>query len=200
MMKIKSIALLLSATCCVAMALPSMAQQEQARAQGSERQHKRMMWFEHIDIPHEVEGSLLVGTSVPPVPPVPPKSKRLTREDWNTLRTERLEKQFREFDLDQDGYISLAEMTEVMEQQARERAEKLFARLDPGHGLIDQETFAQSMKGARVVYSEEMRERMEQARQNQSEAIERMHIMIDRQNRAQSDEKERQRSKRKKDD
>lgn len=134
--------------------------------QRGEREQRRMMWFEHID----------VDNAEPGVPPAPPSPERI-RE----LRAQALEQQFHEFDLNNDGYVSLAEMTEVMERQARERAQQLFTQLDQdGTGMVDQAAFNENMRGFRMIRHEEVRERVQRAMERHGEASERMEVIIER--------------------
>ncbi|WP_113906848.1 EF-hand domain-containing protein [Aliidiomarina celeris] len=128
------------------------------------QEQNRTMWFEHID------------TAVAPMPPTPPSPERI-RE----VRTRAWEQQFIEFDLDNDGYVSLPEMTEVMERQARERAEAMFARLDQdGTGMIDLAGFSDGLQGFREERREEARARAREAAARHDEARKRMEVIIER--------------------
>lgn len=65
-------------------------------------------------------------------------------ERMQEARGERLREHFAQFDLNQNGYITQAELTEVMVNQARERAERMFQRLDTdGTGVVSVERFAE---------------------------------------------------------
>ena len=66
------------------------------------------------------------------------------RERMREVRNERLQEHFAQFDLNQDGYITQAELTEALVNQARERSERMFQRLDTdGTGLVSVEQFAE---------------------------------------------------------
>lgn len=112
------------------------------------------------------------------------------RERMREVRNERLQEHFAQFDLNQDGYITQAELTEVMVNQARERSERMFQRLDTdGTGVVSVEQFAE-LQGElhsdrhievrrRAVnmreLSEEDRERIREARELAREAQQRAH-------------------------
>lgn len=112
------------------------------------------------------------------------------RERMRAVRNERLQEHFAQFDLNQDGYITQAELTEVMVNQARERSEHMFQRLDTdGTGVVSVEQFAE-LQGElhsdrhievrrRAVnmreLSEEDRERIREARELAREAQQRAH-------------------------
>lgn len=129
-------------------ALPTLAANDKKNGQEPNREHRRMMWFEHIDG---------VKPEHPPMPPVPPNN-----EQYREMRNTFLEEQFAEFDLNNDGYVSLAELTEVRERQARERAAETFSKLDKdGTGMVDLETFKASMERVRGEHREVIIERIE---------------------------------------
>jgi len=111
----------------------------------------RMMWFEHIDGEYQGEG---------PRPPMPPRPHM--RAEFQQMRAEFLQKQFAEFDLNNDGYVSLEEMVEVRERQARESAEKLFSKLDQdGTGMLDENAFKEGMQRMRDERRDVIIERIE---------------------------------------
>ncbi|CUS47682.1 MAG: EF-hand domain pair [Idiomarinaceae bacterium HL-53] len=143
--------------------LPACAQAPAAEADPQpEREARRAVWFEHLS-----------EADVPPAPGAPPAPR------IRGLRMEVLAEQFQEFDLDNDGYVNLNELTEVMERQARERAESLFSRLDKdGTGMVDQEAFSQVIRGNRMVIIEEARARAERARELHGEAMREFEIII----------------------
>lgn len=131
------------------------------------REAHRAVWVEHIH-----EGG--ERPSRPPRPEAPHIAQRV-----ELIRSEALQEQFSEFDLDNDGYVNVNELTEVMERQARERAERLFNRLDKdGTGMLDQEAFAANIRGFRVIEREEVRAQMERARAMHDEVERRMEIII----------------------
>lgn len=66
------------------------------------------------------------------------------RERFVEIRNERLGNQFEQYDLDRNGYITQAELTEVLVNQARERAEQMFLALDAdGTGAVNYERFVE---------------------------------------------------------
>ena len=66
------------------------------------------------------------------------------RERFVEIRNERLGNQFEQYDLDRNGYVTQAELTEVLVNQARERAEQMFLALDvDGTGAVNYERFVE---------------------------------------------------------
>lgn len=146
-------------------ALPVLADDENVEVRKTDREHRRMMWFEHID------GHDSGHPPMPPRPPMPPNNK-----EYQEMRTTMLEQQFKEFDLNNDGYVSLTEMTEVMERQARERAEQAFAKLDQdGTGMVNFDAFNSSMMQLRTERREIVRERIEVSKDRAEQSRERHH-------------------------
>lgn len=121
----------------------------------------RMMWVEHINIEGDVDRDEL-------------------RARADEIRTEALRDQFLQFDLDGDGFITQAEFTEVMVQNAKKNAEQMFQRFrDDGTGAISEERFIENFQERRIHVtrglaardlSSEDRERIRQARELAREA------------------------------
>ncbi|RUO23333.1 hypothetical protein CWE08_01405 [Aliidiomarina iranensis] len=120
-----------------------------------------MTWVEHINVDGEVDPETL-------------------RERASEMRTEAMRERFQEFDLDSDGFITQAELTEVLEARARENAEQMFQRWgDDGTGMISEERFLENhqerlihvnrLRGSRDLSAED-RERIRQARELAREA------------------------------
>ncbi len=152
------------------MALPALANANKENTDKPERAHHRMMWFEHIDSDDTRR------TPMPPMPPTPPNN-----EQYREMRNTFLAEQFAEFDLNNDGYVSLTELTEVRERQARERAAEMFSKLDQdGTGMVDLETFKASMERIRGEQREVMIERIEIHRGRAEGARERAEDMRER--------------------
>ncbi|MCH8501590.1 MAG: EF-hand domain-containing protein [Aliidiomarina sp.] len=142
---------------------------EARRARGDMR-GQRMMWTQHLT---DSDGE--------------PLSREEIRGRVMIHREAALEKQFENFDLNRDGYITQDEVTEYMVNQAKESAERMFQRLDQaGTGRIDQETFVERFQamgqerrieqGSRVIHmrdlSDEDRELIREAREKAREARE----------------------------
>ncbi|MCO4322350.1 EF-hand domain-containing protein [Aliidiomarina quisquiliarum] len=166
MMKTKTLTLVMAAL-VASSALPVLAGDENVAVKETKHEHRRMMWFEHIDGDNNRR---------PPMPPVPPNN-----EQYREMRNTFLEEQFAEFDLNNDGYVSLAELTEVRERQARERAAEMFTKLDQdGTGMVDLETFKASMERVRGEHREIIIERIEVHRDRAEGARERAEEMRER--------------------
>ena len=153
--------------------VPAAEQTERAEAheRAEHREARRAVWFEHIH--GESDGEM-------PHPPRPPRAGAPhIMEQVTIVRREALEEQFNEFDLDNDGYVNVNELKEVMERQAREKAEALFTRLDQdGTGMVDQQAFIDNIHGFRVIDRERIRARAEAAREMHEEARRRMEVII----------------------
>jgi len=143
---------------------------DQARGARSDLRGQRVMWTQHLT---DSDGE--------------PLSREEIRGRVMIHREAALEKQFENFDLNRDGYITQDEVTEFMVKQARENAERMFQRMDQaGTGRVDQQTFVERFQamgqerrveqGGRVIHmrdlSDEDRERIREAREKAREARE----------------------------
>ncbi|TRW48953.1 EF-hand domain-containing protein [Aliidiomarina halalkaliphila] len=124
----------------------------------------RMMWFEHLDDNAEnIDPDEL-------------------RERMRSSREARIREHFQDFDLDQSGKLTEAEMVEFMTNQAEERAKQLFRRLDTdGTGVISEDQFVERLSAMSeerrervIIRRQEADERRAEAEQRRAEAMERM--------------------------